>query len=778
MRLHQRAWATVFCGFALLPGGGAAAAERPGLARPSGADPVNSVYLVQLSEEPALAYTGRLAGLAATRPAAGRKIDPDARHVARYVAHLKARHDTVLRSAGGGRKLYSYGYTVNAFAAELTPAQARRLQRAAGVLRVQKDVALRQATSFTPNYLGLAGPTGVWAETGATGEDIIIGLLDSGIWPEHASVSDSEGGYGPLPAWRGRCVSGEAFTPSMCNQKLIGARYFNEARGGNAGIDAQFPDDYNSPRDYNSHGTMVATIAGGNARVPVTGTLSTIETVGSAISGMAPRARLAVYKTSWGGIAFTSDTVAAIDRAVADGVDVLNYSFQGERDSFNDLVSEAFRQASAAGIFVSAAAGNDGPDDAPVGNIAPWFTTVGASTHPREARGLLTLGDGTVLRGRSAPAKLPAAPLLDSMQAGRPGADPELLAWCFGAADGAVVLDPARVAGKVVICERGGSDRVNKSRAVKQAGGVGMVLVNSIVGDLAYADLHALPTVHLFAEDRTVLKTYAARPGATASIDGALIYNAAAPYLASFSSRGPVSAGGGALLKPDLVAPGYDVLSGVAPFEDDGVLFYVWSGTSVSTPHVAGLAALFRQIYPGWSPMAIKSALMTTATDLLDATTPAERLMRQGAGHVRPRRALNPGLVFDAGPLDWFAFLCGVGESTSPACAAVRADPSDLNGPSIAIGELVGQQSVKRRLTNVSGNAASFSASHSGLAGIDVVVSPPVLTLAAGQTKEIYCEATGRCTGVIVYFQTPKLTKRARMVLLPLGGTPITFTAW
>ena len=173
--------------------------------------------------------------------------------------------------------------------------------------------------------------------------------------------------------------------------------------------------------------------------------------------------------------------MAAIDQAVADGVDVINCPALGSQTSFTGTVADAFRQASAVGIFVAAAAGNEGPDIAPVGNIAPWLTTVAASIHAREARGLLTLGNGTVLKGRAAPAVLPAAPLVDALAVGRPGADPEQLGWCFGAADGAVVLDPAKVAGRIVVCERGGSDRVNKGLAVQQAGGVGMVLVNSIV---------------------------------------------------------------------------------------------------------------------------------------------------------------------------------------------------------------------------------------------------------------------------------------------------------
>ena len=195
------------------------------------------------------------------------------------------------------------------------------------------------------------------------------------------------------------------------------------------------------------------------------------------------------------------------------------------------------------------------------------------------------------------------------------------------------MLDPAKVAGKIVVCDRGVTARVNKSLAVQEAGGVGMILVNTSVNSLN-ADFHFVPTVHLQSTDRAAVKAYAATAGATATINQAtIIYNAPAPFTASFSSRGPLAAGGGDLLKPDVIAPGQDILAAVAPPGNAGRDFNLYSGTSMSSPHVAGLAALLKDLHPDWTPMMIKSALMTTGYDVLDGH----------AAQHQPARDLPPG---------------------------------------------------------------------------------------------------------------------------------------
>ena len=720
----------------------------------------NSIYIVQMADLPAGSYPGGIAGLPATKAPRGAKLDPNSPVVIAYRAFLQARHDQTLAQVGGARKVYDYGYSYNGFAAELSEAQANALGRAPGVLAVTKDGLVAGDTSSTPRFLGLDQPGGLWDQAGGVadaGEDVIVGIIDSGIWPENASFSDRTGtngggnqsgtlGYQQIPGWHGKCTPGEAFPASKCNQKVIGAQRFNAAWGGDAGLKAERPWEYASPRDYNGHGSHTASTAAGNNGVRLTGPAAAL----GSISGMAPRARIAVYKALWSledgsqAQGFTSDLVAAIDRAVADGVDVINYSIAGTSTTFLEAAQVAFLFAADAGVFVAASAGNAGPATGTVAHPSPWVTTVAAGTHDRTGEGSVTLGNGATYEGPSLANAVGPAPFIDAAVAGRPGADPAEAALCFSASvitAGAPVLDPAKVAGKIVLCDRGVNARVDKSLAVREAGGVGMVLVNVTPGTVN-ADFHYVPSVHLPDTDRAALKTYAATPAATARINQAtIVYTVPAPATAVFSSRGPLIAGGGDVLKPDVIAPGQDIVAAVAPPGNGGLLYNVYSGTSMSSPHVAGLAALLRDLHPDWSPMAIKSALMTTGSDVIDGpnTNPLV-IFRQGAGHVRPNSAADPGLVYDHGINDWFAFLCGATAGVVPSvCAALAADgysldPSDLNVPSIAIGSLIGSQTVSRTVTNVGPTTATYGAAVTGMAGITTVVTPTSLTLDAGES--------------------------------------------
>lgn len=718
--------------------------------------PTNEAWIVQLAEMPVSAYQGNINGYQATKPAKGQKIDPNATAVIGYKNYLSARHDAILQRVGGGKKLYSYGYVFNGFAAEMTPTQAAKLAQMPGVLAVSKDEFRELVTATTPNFLGLSGAGGFW-ETRAKGENVIIGIVDGGVWPEHPSFSDRTGdgkrAYQQIPGWNGRCDPGEAFNASLCNQKLIGARYYNSGWGGNAGIDAQLPWEYNSPRDFGGHGTHTASTAGGNANVATSGPAAGL----GRISGIAPRARIAAYKVCWetgaGGSCFTSDSVAAIDQAVADGVDVINFSISGSRTNFRDPVEIAFLFAADAGVFVAASAGNSGPAISTVAHPSPWITTVAAGTHDREGTGSTTLGNGSTYNGASV-ATAVSGNLIDSVDAGLPGANPTAVALCYTAVDngGVAVLDPAKVAGKIVVCQRGNTARVNKSLAVQQAGGVGMILFNSPDSSLI-AELHFVPTVHVSLASGVAIKAYAKTAGATAIINPASITNTApAPFTAPFSSRGPLQASGD-LLKPDIIAPGQDILAGVAPPGNGGKLFDLYSGTSMSSPHVAGIAALLKSAYPTWSPMAIKSALMTSAGDVLDdPNTVAAVIFRQGAGHVRPNQAANPGLVFDSGYADWLGFLCGT-QLPTDFCTSAGVpvlEPSNFNSASIAISNLTSTKTVKRRVTNVGGNPATYTASFD-MPGFTVSVKPAVLALAHGETKEIEITVTAMTTPLNSY---------------------------
>jgi subtilisin family serine protease len=713
--------------------------------------PSNSVYIVRMADAPAVAYDGKIKGYAATRPAKGGKIDLDDANVGRYVAHLSAKHDSMLQKAGGGRKLYSYGYAFNGFAAELSAGQAAKLRATPGVLSVAKDAVRQLDTSTTPTFLGLSGAGGFYAVHGVTGENVVIGVIDGGVWPENLSFSDrvdANGNptgkkgtlaYQPVAGWNGKCTSGEQFSQDHCNTKLIGARFYNAGWGGNSQINRLFPFEFVSPRDWDGHGTHTSSTAGGNRNVPATGALTSA--FGN-VNGIAPRARLAVYKVCWadqprGGGCFNSDSVAAIDQAVADGVDVINFSVSGSQTSFLDPVEVAFLFAADAGVFVATSAGNAGLDSA-VAHPGPWVTTVAAGTHNRNGEGSVTLGNAAIHAGASYANALGSRPLIDSTAAGLAGANASLVEFCAP-----TVLDPTKVAGKIVLCKRGGGIAlVDKSGAVAAAGGAGAIIYNDPAAGAAtsiLALLHPVPAVHVLAANGVAIKGYIAGAGAsaTASIaQSSIVLNVDAPFTASFSSRGPLQAGGGDLLKPDVIAPGQDILAAVAPPDNGGRSFDLYSGTSMSSPHVAGLAALFKELHPGWSPMAIKSALMTSAGDILELpNTDARAIFRQGAGHVQPGLAANPGLVFDHAFSDWLAFLCGTGQLTGAGCAAIAIDPSDLNVPSIAIGDLPGIQTVTRRVTNVGTASATYTPVVTGLEGFSVGINPATLVVPAGETR-------------------------------------------
>jgi len=707
----------------------------------------NNAWIVQLAEKPVSAYAGGIKGLQATKPRRGQKIDPNSPAVINYMSFLESRQNAVLAKVGGGKKLHSYGFVFNGFAAELTAEQVAKLKQTPGVLAVTKDEARSLDTTSTPDFLGLTAPGGAWSKT--KGEGVIIGIVDGGIWPESLSFSDRTGtngnaskdgklSYRQIPGWNGRCVPGEEFNASNCNQKLIGARYYNAGWGGNAGIDAQLPWEYNSPRDFGGHGTHVASTAGGNQNVPTTGPASVFGT----ISGIAPRARIAAYKVCWetgaGGSCFSSDSVAAIDQATADGVDVINFSISGSRTNFRDPVEIAFLFAADAGVFVAASAGNSGPTTSTVAHPGPWLTTVAAGTHNRNGVGSTTLGNGATYAGASFATPLASTPLVDAANVVASGANPVEAELCYPGA-----LDAAAVAGKVVLCKRGVIALVDKSLAVFEAGGTGMILYNDPAGATnTLALFHSVPSVHLVAASGLAVKAYIALAGAsaTASIAQAtVVYDVTAPLTASFSSRGPLLAGNGDVLKPDLIAPGQDILAAVAPPGNNGKSFDLYSGTSMSSPHVAGLAALMKEKHPGWSPMAIKSALMTTGTDVLDGGTPAPNtnpvlIFRQGAGHVQPNSALDPGLVYDSGFSDWLSFICGA--QPGGGCTGVTPmDPSNLNQASIAIGDMGGVQTVTRRVTNVSRQPLTVNSSVTGMGGFTVSVTPASLSLAPGETK-------------------------------------------
>ena len=761
----------------------------------------SDIYIVRMADAPVVTYDGTVKGYRSTKPGKGQKVDPNDAAVAQYVGYLHSRQDAALGRAGGN-KVYSYGYVFSGFAASLTEQQAAALRAQPGVVSVTRDEIRKPDTVTTPAFLGLSAPGGLWSQlsgnangnpvvangpnSSGAGEGVVVGIVDSGIWPENPSFSDRDASgklvYQQLPGWNGKCTPGERFTAANCNQKLIGARYYTAGFGGPAVIKEQFPYEFLSPRGASSHGSHTASTAAGNYGVNA---LVEGNSLGMA-SGMAPRARIAVYKVCWGigddGGCANSDSVAAIDQAVADGVDVLNFSISGSRTSFLDPVEVAFLFAADAGVFVAASAGNNGPTVSTVAHNSPWLTTVAAGTHDRAYVATITLGNGATYQGAGLGAAVPSSPLVNSTDVALPGADATAVALCFSSTwtEGTAVLDPAKVAGKIVVCDRGTNDRVDKSRAVQEAGGVGMILTNTSPNTLN-ADIHFVPTVHVADTVRAAIRAYAATAGATASFSkGVGSTGATAPDVASFSSRGPALAGGGDLLKPDLMAPGVDVLAAVSPVENSGRNFDFLSGTSMSSPHVAGLGALMKQAHPSWSPAAIKSALMTTASQLRNnGSAIAGNPFGFGAGQVVPNSAVDPGLVYDAGFDDWLAFLCGSGQLVASYCPSIAIDPSDLNYASIAVGDLAGTQTVTRTVKSVGNQAETYTANVVAPAGTSVSVTPSSFTVAPGATAS-YTVTITRTTATPNTFVFGSLTwvgSQGHSVRSPIAVRPVSLAA-
>ena len=742
----------------------------------------NGIYIVQMVDKPVVAYEGDIKGYPATKPAPGQKINPQDGKVVKYADFLKTKHDAVLGQINAsGNKVYSFVYAFNGFAAELNAAQAAKLSARPDVVFIESDQLLQLDTSRTPDFLGLTASGGLWEQLGGVenaGEGVIVGIIDSGVWPENPSFSDRDADgklvFRQIPGWHGKCTPGEDFPASDCNQKLIGAQWYNSGWGGDAGVKALFPYEFASTRDADGHGSHTASTAAGN--YGVNAVIDGLDL--GMISGMAPRARIAAYKVCWGnggeGGCFGSDSVAAIDQAVADGVDVLNFSISGTRTNYLDAVEVAFLFAADAGVFVAASAGNSGPGAGTVAHMSPWLTTVAAGTKDDFYAGEVTLGNGSTYSGASRASAVGPADLVYSADVGLAGADPNQVRLCYPG-----TLDPALVTGKIVACDRGVIARVDKSLAVAMAGGIGSILMNTSPSSLN-ADLHSIPTVHVDHLARPDILAYIASEGAaaTASLVGNDFQSVEAPFVASFSSRGPNQAGGD-LLKPDIMAPGVDILAAVSPVGYDGHDWDFLSGTSMSSPHIAGLAALIIDAHPDWSPMMVKSAFMTTASTMTNNGNPIPGgPFAYGAGQVVPNSAVNPGLVYNSGFTQWLGFLCGTGQLNASYCPAIGIDPSDLNYPSISVAELAGTQTVTRTVTNV-GPAGTYNVSVNGLAGVTVAVSPSSLTLASGESASYTVTFTTTASATIGAYTNGSLTwsDGVHNVTSPLVVRPVQLAA-
>jgi len=769
-RPRIRAGLALALGTALLFSSGAAASAAPAedeqtakTAKPRALPELyeDGRYIVMLAADPLATYDGGVAGLPATKPAEGERLDDESPNAVKYRRHLEHEQQQLAQSEGVKINT-SFTTAVNGFVANLTGLQAAALAKATGVAVVAKDEKFQPDYSST-EYLGLPGSKGVWKQQFGSdknaGAGTVVGVLDTGYTPDNPFFDggkvkplkgkqqpkvgepylDADGSISMLKAdgtiFKGKCQAGEpgsGFAGTECNSKVLGARFYAEEFLQDPNTGGKGPKESISPLDTEGHGTHTASTAAGNYGVKTSVDGRSFGTG----SGVAPAAKVAVYKICWDAAneaasgCYSSAAVAAIDQAVRDGVDVLNYSISGDNNTISDPVALAFLHASLAGIFVSASAGNSGPDAATVNHSAPWITTVGASTFSNALQGTVELSDGTKYRGASIMNReVSKKPIMLSRDApvaddGDPATDE--------AADARLCvpgkLDKAKVKGKIVVCERGVNPRVDKSEAVKQAGGVGMVLVNMTPNSLDL-DLHAVPTVHI--NDPGIVDKVAAKPKLTASLvdhDTTGKKDSPIPQIAAFSSRGPSTAVDSDLLKPDLAAPGVGVLAGVSPI-NGGEEFGFLSGTSMAAPQVAGLGALLLGKNPDWSPAIVKSALMTTASDVVteDGSVNHDKFAT-GAGEVDPKRMAGPGLAYDAGVKEWGGVLQGSGVN-------LGLDPKgniaakDANVPSFALGSLVGEVTVKRTVTALEGGRYTASAK---VPGIDVRVEPAALKLKKG----------------------------------------------
>ena len=705
-------------------------------------------YVVVMAAEPITAYDGGARGLAPTKVALGKKVNPRSLAVRNYQAFLRTQHDKSLSQSGVavGKKLHDYSFALNGYAAMLTPSQVEKIEVQKGVVRVLEDQMRQPQTDSVGKFLGLTADGGAY-DRGVDGEDVVVGVIDTGIWPEHPSFADN-GSYGPSPVDPVPCEFGNtkhnandvAFT---CNDKLLGARQMLATYRAVIGAEEE---EFDSARDDSGHGTHTASTAAGNAGVAA----SIFGLPVARISGVAPRARVIAYKALGELGGFTSDLAAAIDMAVSDGVDVINYSIGGGAGlpGADDI---AFLFAANSGVFVAASAGNDGPGAATVGSpaVMPWVTAVGASTQRRFFEGVVVLGNGKRYRGASVTRNLGSTPLVDAANAGSDICEPG-------------ELDPAVVTGKVVLCIRGVVGRAEKSKAVFEAGGVGMIMYNTNNVDNLFTDNHWVPSVHVDNTPGLAIKAYiasAANPTARISVrtpSGPPRKTSwpHAPTMTIFSSRGP-NAVAPDVIKPDITAPGLQILGGNSPFPDpetpSGELFQAIAGTSMSSPVVAGIYALLKQAHPDWSAAAARSALMTTAHQ---SVRDNDRVSRAdpfdfGAGHVRPGgrwvkgSIAQPGLVYDAGLFEYAAFTCGMEWEVFDQASCdflesegVPSSPVDLNLPSIGISEVAGSQTVTRTVTSVATSNAkvTYKASVRAPSGFKVKVSPSSITLRRGQS--------------------------------------------
>ncbi|KAI8562752.1 hypothetical protein RHMOL_Rhmol03G0059800 [Rhododendron molle] len=661
------------------------------------------------------------------------------------------------------RVLYTYNNAVHGFSAVLSKDEMETVKKSPGFLSAYGDKQVTVHTTHTFEFLSLNPVTGLWPASNY-GKDVIIGVIDSGVWPESKSYHDE--GMTAVPSkWKGTCEAGQEFNSSLCNLKLIGARYFNK------GVIAANPNvtiSMNSARDSSGHGTHTSSIAAGNYVAEA----SYFGYATGTARGVAPKARLAIYKATWDEGQYASDVIAGIDAAVSDGVDVLSISL-GLRFStplYEDPVAVASFGAMEKGVFVSASAGNNGyatgrVRNSRISNGTPWVTTVGAGSVDRWFSGTLTLGNGLTINGWS---MLPARAIVKDVELYYN----ESMSPC----ESTDLFDSLNTGSRIVICENKQQTEVYfdmNSIANSAARSVAAAIFEShwpLTDDHYFESRNfPFPGVVISSEDMKSVIEYAKlgfTSRASISFQETAVGTTRAPAVASYTSRGPSRSYPG-ILKPDIMAPGTLVLASWSPVQFAttlrGILlasdFNILSGSSRAAAHVAGVAAMLKGVHPGWSPAAIRSAMMTTANPLDSTRNPIRdnayngavaSPIAMGAGQIDPNRALDPGLVYDAAPQDYANILCSINYTASQIMTITRSKgyncsnpSSDLNYPSFIalynIGE-VGRfvRKFERTLTNVGRGGGTYKANVTSPEGTTVRVSPKTLVFSKINDKKTY----------------------------------------
>ncbi|KFK44142.1 hypothetical protein AALP_AA1G220500 [Arabis alpina] len=633
----------------------------------------------------------------------------------------------------GKTPMHHYKHGFSGFAAHLSEDEAEMMAKQPGVVSVFPDQMLPLHTTRSWDFLVQESyqrdtyytETNTGPKLDVAVGDTIIGFLDSGIWPESQSFND--GHMGPIPTkWKGTCMRGKKTQPGSfrCNRKIIGARYYNSS--------FLLDPDYETPRDFLGHGTHVASIAAGK----IISDASYYGLASGIMRGGSPNSRIAMYRACSLLGCRGSSLLAAFDDAIADGVDVISISMGLWPDNLlEDPLSIGSFHAVERGITVVCSAGNSGPTSQSVVNAAPWMITVGASSIDRGFESNILLGgiNSKLIEGVGINIanidKIQSNQLIHARSAKRFGANEEAARNC--APD---TMNQTIVEGKIVVCDNDLGNHVIqwKSEEVKRLGGTGMILIDDKSMDLSFIDPSFLVTI-VKPEDGLQIMSYinsTREPIAMIMPTQSQTGHKLAPSIPSFSARGPYLLTR-SLLKPDIVAPGVNILASwlvgdlnAAPEGKPPPLVNIESGTSMSCPHVSGIAARLKSENPSWSPAAIRSAIMTTAvqmtntgshitTETGDKATPYDF----GAGQVTIFGPSSPGLVYETNYMDYLNFLCYFGFNTGQvikishhipqdfACPeqSNKEDISNINYPSISISNFNGESTrrVIRTVTNI-----------------------------------------------------------------------------